>query len=332
VPGLGETLHGSPVDHQEVQRVRDALLFEGPERQKRLVRFWVLLVVATAIATYGLIGDAVATIIGAMIVAPLMIPIMGLAFGISIGERKAIASSFLVGLGGILTSIAVGYLLALPFSHTLDPTQVPQIMQRTQPHLVDLLAALATGLAGAFAVGRSDVSDTLPGVAIAISLVPPLANVGILLAVKRPDLASGSMLLFVTNYLAIVVTGSLVFGVMGFSRVVFDRQASGTRRLGIAVAIALTAVLLVPLSAASYNVAITHTAQTRAVAATESWLAGTDYRVVSSETSNTVLVVVQGNGPMPPVAQLQSQLKGRLYGRPVSIESVPASVEAFPTQ
>ena len=81
-------------------------------------------------------------------------------------------------------------------------------MARTAPRLVDLAAALATGLAGAFAIGRKDVSDTLPGVAIAISLVPPLTNAGILLSTGRADLAMGSLLLFVTNYFAILITGT----------------------------------------------------------------------------------------------------------------------------
>ena len=332
MPGIGETLHGGPVDHDEVQRVRDSLLFEGPDLRRRLIRFAVLLALSTAIATYGLIGDAVATIIGAMIVAPLMVPIMGLAFGISIGERKAVVSSLLVGLGGIATSILVGYLLALPFSHTLDPTQVPQIMSRTQPQLVDLLAALATGLAGAFAVSRRDVSDTLPGVAIAISLVPPLANVGILLAVGRPNLAAGSMLLFVTNYLAIIVTGSFVFGLMGFSRVAFSRQSPRTRRAGMALAIGLTAVLIVPLTATSYNVAVAQLVKSRAVAATESWLAGTQYRVVSADTSQRVQVVVSGTGAPPSVAALEQKLHGRLFGHSLTIETLPASLTVVPTR
>ena len=135
-----------------------------------------------------------------MIVAPLMLPIMGLAFSISVADVRSIVSSLLVSLGGIATAIAVGWLLAHLLLSSFDPTSNTQITTRTASRLVDLIAALATGLAGAFAMEREDVSDTLPGVAIAISLVPPLANVGILLANGYPSLAAGSMLLFVTNY------------------------------------------------------------------------------------------------------------------------------------
>jgi len=209
---FSELLHGGPVDAVEIARVREVILFEEPALRERLVRFGALLTLASltlasAIATFGLYGDSVAAVIGAMIVAPLMLPIMGLAFAISIGDLRAIRSSLVVGIGGIATAIGVGYLIALLMPSSFDPTNVGQIMVRTTPRLIDLLAALATGLAGAFAIGRRDVSDTLPGVAIAISLVPPslvppLANAGILLGAGRHDLALGSVLLFVTNYVA----------------------------------------------------------------------------------------------------------------------------------
>ena len=241
---LSDVLHGGEVTADEVARVRDVVVFEPPDLKRKLIRFWILLVLATAIATYGLIGDSVATVIGAMIVAPLMLPIMGLAYGISVGDGRAIGMSLLVGAGGILTSIGVGFVLAQVLTASFDPEQVGQIMTRTSPNLIDMLAALATGLAGAFAIGRKDVSDTLPGVAIAISLVPPLANVGILLSVGRTDLAMGSLLLFVTNYLAIVLTGSLVFGLMGYPQVAFVGRSRRSKRVALALVVLMFVVIL----------------------------------------------------------------------------------------
>ncbi len=90
---LGENIHGGVVDDEEIGRVREALLFEDPERKRKVTRFFYLLIFATAIATFGLLADSVATVIGAMIVAPLMLPIMGVAFGVSLGDRKIILSS-----------------------------------------------------------------------------------------------------------------------------------------------------------------------------------------------------------------------------------------------
>ena len=277
---VGLLLHGGPVDSAEIARVREILMFEEPKRRDRLVRFWTLLILASAIATFGLIADSVATVIGAMIVAPLMLPIMGLAFGISIGERKAIVSSLLVALGGIATAVLVGYVLSLPFIQ-LDPQANAQIISRTTPKLVDLCAALATGLAGAFAISRKDVSDTLPGVAIAISLVPPLANAGILLGAGMPALAWGSMLLFLTNYLAILLTGAFMFGLVGFSKAAFSAAAPGTRRTAMAIVIVLGLAIVVPLASASFTVTVNNLAERHAATAAEDWLAGSSYRFVS---------------------------------------------------
>ena len=178
---IGTIIHGDTVNKTHVNRIRDLVLYEGSEVKKKIVKFFILVILSSGIATYGLLGNSVAVIIGAMIIAPLMLPIMGLAYSIIAGDIKAMKSSLLLSLGGIIAAIAVGFILTLPLNGAFQPENINQIMIRTSPGLIDLLAALVTGFAGAFAMSRSDVSDTLPGVAIAISLVRPLANVGILL-------------------------------------------------------------------------------------------------------------------------------------------------------
>ena len=331
MPKIGEVLHGGPVDSSEVARVRDILLFEEPRLQKRLVRFSALLILAAAIATYGLIGDSVASVIGAMIIAPLMLPIMGLAFGISIGDRRAILSSLLVSLGGIATAVLVGYVLSLPFS-ALSPEANTQILSRTAPRLVDLCAALATGLAGAFAIGRKDISDTLPGVAIAISLVPPLANVGILLGAGRPDLAMGSMLLFVTNFLAILLTGSIMFGLMGFPRAVLTGRSSRARRTAVVTVVVLVLLIVVPLAAESYSVTVDNLTESRAADAATAWLEGSGYRLVSATADQDVQLIVAGEGALPSIGVLEQAVKGRLFGMKVILEVVQKQLTTFETR
>ena len=308
-------------------------MFEEPGLQARLVRFWALLTLAAAIATFGLYADSVATVIGAMIVAPLMLPIMGLAFGISVGDRDAIIRSLLVSLGGIATAILVGYLISFMMPNSFDPTSNSQIMARTAPRLVDLMAALATGLAGAFAIGRKDVSDTLPGVAIAISLVPPLANVGILLGANRPDLAKGSMLLFVTNDLAILLTGAFVFGLMGYPSATLKTSSKRAKRTALAIVIAMILVVAVPLGVTSATVLVGNMAQTRAADAAKAWLKGSDYRYVSATAAdNGVNVVVAGSGTLPPSDRLAAKVKGRLFGKELHVEAVPSTSINIATQ
>lgn len=329
---VSEFFHGGRVDDGELQRVRDVLLFEQPEQSRKFWRFVMLLVLASAIATYGLLADSVATVIGAMIVAPLMLPIMGLAFSVSLGDRRAILRSLAISLLGIGTAIAVGFALTRGFSSIVDVEANSQIMGRTSPRLIDLLAALATGLAGAFATGRKDVSDTLPGVAIAISLVPPLANVGILLATQNYDLALGSLLLFVTNYLAILLTGAFMFGLMGYPRAYRAERSKRARATALTLALVLSVVIVVPLAATSLSSIINTIIDQRSTDAATEWLEGSDFRLVSVEVvDDRVRIVVAGQGDLPSSQPLQEALRDRVFDMPITLEVVPETRIEFET-
>ncbi|MBK9028676.1 MAG: TIGR00341 family protein [Propionivibrio sp.] len=329
---LSEHLHGGVVTNEEIDRVRNALLFEEPERQRKLTRFFCLLVLAATIATCGLLADSVATVIGAMIVAPLMLPIMGVAFGVGLGDRKIILGSLVISILGIAAAVAIGFLITWGFRNVINIDTNTQVISRTAPRLIDLFAALATGLAGAFATGRRDVSDTLPGVAIAISLVPPLANVGILLATDRSDLAFGSLLLFVTNYMAILLTGSFMFSVMGYPKAYHALHSPRTKRTAVALAAMLLALILIPLTAASQKVIRTSIVEHRTAAAAKSWLAGSDYRMVSVNASDDgVQVIISGEGMRPPEGSLQDALRGKIFELPVTLEIVPQTRVRFKT-
>lgn len=322
---FAEILHGGPVDLAEVERVRETLVFEGPRLGPAVFKFLCLLVLASSIATYGLLGDSLAVVIGAMIVAPLMLPIMGLAFGISLGDRRAILSTLGVSVAGIVAAVAVGYLLTLPIAPLKQPQAIQQVMVRTAPHLLDLMAALVTGLAGAFALARRDVSDTLPGVAIAVSLVPPLANVGILLALGEPALASGSLLLFGTNYVAILLTGSLVFSLMGFRQAALSPFDPRARRRALAVAAVALVLIALPLTATSTRLIVTTKVAARTQAIAETWLQGSNYRIqsVDAETADgSVNLLLLGEGPLPPIHTLEERARASLLGRTLRVTLV----------
>jgi uncharacterized hydrophobic protein (TIGR00271 family) len=332
---LAEILHGGPVDAEEVSRVRDVLVFEGAQLRPRFVKFFCLLVLAAAIATFGLLGDSVAVVIGAMIVAPLMLPIMGLAFSVGIGDRSAILSSLLVSLAGIVTAVGVGFVLTLPIARITNPEAIQQVMIRTSPHLLDLMAALATGLAGAFALSRKDVSDTLPGVAIAVSLVPPLANAGILFALGEPGLAAGSLLLFGTNYVAILLTGALVFVVMGFPRAALSPFDAGARRRAVAIALAAGLLIVFPLSLTSYHLVVANKIATRSYDLGQQWLEGSTYRLMSVDaeaTDGTVTFLVLGDGELPPLETLEARARGVLFGRNIRVKVVRSNTFDLGTQ
>jgi len=322
---IGTLLHGDPVDEAEVKRIRDLVVYEGEDVKKKLVKFFCLLILASGISTYGLLGDSVAVIIGAMIIAPLMLPIMGLAFSISASDSLAIKTSLLVSLGGIATAIGVGFLLTLPMTSFFQPENIGQVIVRTSPRLLDLLAALVTGVAGAFAMSRRDVSDTLPGVAIAISLVPPLANVGILLASSNYSLALGSLLLFMTNYFAILVTGTALFGIMGFSKIAVKDKSQIAKKRGIAIATVMMVLISVPLAYTGYTIYIDNSITGTITEASSTWLSGSGYELVSVDAESKediVTVRIIGNGQLPSLKKLEAMIKDKIYGRKIKLEVV----------
>lgn len=170
--------------------------------------YYVMLFLSGVISSLGLLAGSAAAIIGAMIVAPLMGPITAMAFAITMGNRRLLKRSLLSVISGALLTVATAYLIcALVGLNTLNP----EILARTRPTLIDLAIGLAAGAAGSFATTRKDISSALPGVAIAVALVPPLSVIGIGLAFESKEVITGSTLLFVTNLAGIILSGGLIF-------------------------------------------------------------------------------------------------------------------------
>lgn len=183
------------------------------------LRFHLLVVFSCAIATFGLISDSPAVVIGAMLVAPLLTPIMALALGSAGGRLKLLLIAAPALLEGIVVAVVLSLLLAwfaksLPFDALASLPHEAQV--RTRPNPFDLAIALAGGAAGAYALARMPNSDALPGVAIATALMPPLCTVGIGLVLNDRGVWGGAALLFVTNLSAIVFAAIIVFAALGF--------------------------------------------------------------------------------------------------------------------
>ena len=212
-----------------------------------LVTFSVLLVLAGFIASFGLYQDSVASIIGAMVVAPLGGAIMAFAGALVTARTRWMWITFLQVILGAAAVVAIGFLVSLVMPQLLVLT--PSLEARTSPGLLDLGVALAAGAAGAYVAVRRTGSDALPGVAIAVSLVPPLATVGICLELGRPSDAAGALLLFTTNFAAITVAACIVFVLSGAapSRELL-RERHQVRNGFIAAVIALV-VISIPLAA-----------------------------------------------------------------------------------
>ncbi len=284
----------------DLERMQRELLFDGPERGRKLSRFWALLLLAAVIASAGIISDSTATVIGAMIVAPLMTPILGTVLSVVIGDLGNLGRSLLLVAGGAAAVVLVGFVLGELIPYPVDAATTSQVAGRIHPHLIDLLAAVATGAVGAFALVRSDVSDTLPGVAIAISLVPPLAVVGLTLESGQPHEATGALLLFVTNVAAILLSGLVVMGIYHVREA--SLAAPGRHRLnprtGTIVAVAAVVALAVPLAAASKQISTDELRQSDVNTVAQAWAAGHNWQIIGIDSSGGD-VIVRAIGPLP---------------------------------
>ncbi len=184
--------------------------------------FHFMLVLSAIISTLGLLANSVAIIIGAMIIAPLMGPIIGMAYSVAMGNRKLLRRSSFTLFKGIILTVAASWLTASIIGlETIDS----EILSRTNPTLIDFGIAMAAGLAGAFTQTRRSIADAIPGVAIAVALVPPLSVIGIGLGLGLNEIASGAFLLFSTNLICIIFFGSLVFLFQSYGNL--DRAKKG---------------------------------------------------------------------------------------------------------
>lgn len=307
------------------------MFIEGPKTPQRLTNFFVLLLLATVIATFGVLSDSTATVIGAMIVAPLMGPIMATAAAIVMGSAQRALRGLALVAAGVASTILLSWLLALVMPEvaiSLDYNS--QITSRIAPGLIALVTALASGAAGAYIIMREEIADSMGGVAIAISLVPPLCVVGIALSQGNWDAASGALLLFLTNFLAILLAGGIVFLISGLGRLAISEDLVRTRRNAFIVVIVATLLVAVPLSITSYQVVTDALENRAAIGVADEWLGDTSYQVANVTVNDEqVTVTIEGDGDLRPLRQLAGQLAQALE-RPiwVKLRIVPSQTEA----
>lgn len=238
---------GSRIRTSAVQRLKSVVPQLSREERVHLVTriqesskwdfdFVLLISLATLIACLGLAENSAAVIVGAMLVAPLMTPIAGVGLGVAHANAYLTRVAFRTALRGFATAILIGLCFGCciqlgHFVGWLDPLQSviagevegewvagafpSEVEGRTKPQFYDLLIALASGIAAAYAMGRPNLYSALPGVAIAAALVPPIAVSGIAFSYGDFLKSGGALLLFVTNMVTIILGASLVFSAVG---------------------------------------------------------------------------------------------------------------------
>lgn len=202
-------------------------------------QFMLILTLSSSIASFGLMADSAVAVVGAMLIAPLMKPILAYAYGIvSANWRLQLRAAITMFAGVFVTMIVAG--MVEKIIGLRGPTE--QIMARTEPSLIDLGVAIAAGVAASLATTRRNIADALPGVAIAVALVPPLCVAGIGFAEGTWEIGWGATLLFGVNLVAIVLAAATVFFIEGYGHL---RHASRGLLLMIVITVC---VLSIPLS------------------------------------------------------------------------------------
>ncbi len=205
--------------------------------------FLTLMALSTMLATLGLFSNSAPVIIGAMILAPLMAPIVSLAMSTVRQDQSLMTQSSKTLIYGLLLALGCGSLLSLMIPLN---SLTQEMSARVSPNLLDLGVAIISGIAAAYANSRSEVAKSLAGVAIAVALVPPLATTGVAIAWMDLDMILGSFLLFLTNLSGIVLAAAITFSWLGFSP--FRRAQKG-----LLISVVITTLISIPLALSFVN-------------------------------------------------------------------------------
>jgi uncharacterized hydrophobic protein (TIGR00341 family) len=226
-------------------------LYSRIEQGARIDSNYLLLtLLSTVVAAIGLIEDNVAVVVGAMVIAPLLGPIIALAFGSSLGDGRLMLAGLRTALTGLGLAFMMAFLLGVLWPVDMHRGELlvasTEILSRTDVGLDGIALALASGAAAVLSL-TTGLSSTLVGVMVAVALLPPTATMGMLLGAGHPTLAIGAMLLLAVNVVCVIVAAKVVFLAKGVKpRTWYEqRKARQSTALSTAFWLALLAVLVV---------------------------------------------------------------------------------------
>jgi uncharacterized hydrophobic protein (TIGR00341 family) len=254
---------------------REELVARAEELAPSRRTYVVMTLVSTVIATAGLLLDSPATVVGSMVIAPLLGPAMSASVGTVVDDDALFRRGVYLQLVGVALSVVGAAAFAFFVKYTnvvppgLDVLSLSEVSERLRPDFLSLVVALGAGVAGVFSL-MTGVSSALVGVAIAVALIPPAASVGIGLAWNVPTLAVGSGILLLVNVLSINLAALVVLWYSGyrpqrFFEVGEARSALVKRVATLVVAIAVLSAFLGGVTYTSYESATNEQAVNEAI-------------------------------------------------------------------
>lgn len=174
--------------------------------------FFLLVVLSVLMATFGLLENNPAVVIGSMLIAPILFPILSLSLSVVMSDYKLIGRAGTTLLKASILGLAASFLAALFFGG--DGTLTSEVIARTAPSLLSVAIAIIAGFAVAYTLVKPKLSATLPGIAVAVALIPPLSTIGIGLSVFNWDVVAGAVVYLLVNVIGIVFASMLTFSLM----------------------------------------------------------------------------------------------------------------------
>jgi uncharacterized hydrophobic protein (TIGR00271 family) len=314
----------SPVTPRRRRRVIRSMYHEHARFRPWVWRFATLMALSVSLATLGLVADSPAVIIGAMVVAPLMGPVLGVSAAVIMGWPRRGVQQAVIVLVAAAGAITLAALISIP----LDGFEIPpgELLARTKPNIRDLGVAILAGTVGAYTMVRKEVAEAMAGAAIAVALVPPLATVGISLEVGRLDMAVGALLLVLANVAGVMFAGAITFLFVGFVPGMSLANGAGQILRGLRWVTVAVVLMVFPLQWAGPRILSPPPEGADVEEIVEEWSTDAtdpadviEVGVVVEEGIANVDVVVASSGQLPSVAALADSLAD-ILGREVIVE------------
>ncbi len=180
--------------------------------------FFMMLVLSVAMASFGILLQSTVILVGSMLIAPLLYPLLSLALGVIVADEKLLGRSFYTLGKSIVLALGASFIIGFLFSdHSGVALLPPGVISNDYSALMYAIVAAIAGFAAAFAMTKPHLNETLPGVAISVALVPPLASAGVALSVFEWGVFSNALMLFVVNVIGILFSAMIVFALLRFS-------------------------------------------------------------------------------------------------------------------
>ena len=276
---------------EQRREILNQLFFEGDAKMPFVKQFYLLLALSALIASSGLVRNSSAVVIGAMLLSPLMTPILAFAASLVMGWPVRAGRTAIRLFFATLFVFGIAYLLPFVFRVPTNVVIPAEILSRTNPKIAELLIGLCAGIAAAYMLLHKETSIVLPGVAISVALVPPLCVAGLLTYFKEYALAWQAFVLYATNLVAIILTASTVLLLTGLKPKVKDLKVSLRVAAGMILITFFVALVAVPLSIRTFNDLQDMRDRQVAISVITDWIGENSVEIINVEVENNLLQV-----------------------------------------